>query len=78
MNGRRCSTPTPAGPSLAHLTGRQNEAFERLQKAEAIAPQRIRNSSPIRETVAYLLNRHMRTSPGLELRAMASRIGILQ
>jgi hypothetical protein len=66
------------GRALAHLSGRQSDAVEHLQKAEGIAPQRIRNSAPVQEAIAYLLNKHMRTSPGMELRGMAARMGVLQ
>ncbi|GAA4612819.1 helix-turn-helix transcriptional regulator [Actinoallomurus liliacearum] len=65
------------GRALAHLNGRQRDAVEMLKKAELIAPQRIRNSPPVQETITYLLNKHLRISPALELRAMADRMGVL-
>ena len=66
------------GRALAHLRGQERNAVEQLQKAETIAPQRIRNSGTVQETITYLLNKHMRTSPGVELRGMATRMGVLQ
>lgn len=65
------------GRAMAHLSGRQRDAVELLKKAETVAPQRIRNSSPVQETVRYLLNQHLRTPPALELRGMATRMGVL-
>jgi transcriptional regulator with XRE-family HTH domain len=47
-----------------------------LHRAEATAPQRIRNYAPARETVAYLLTRATATAGGRELRGMAARMGV--
>ncbi len=47
-----------------------------LRRAEEAAPQRIRNSAPVRETVAYLLNRARAAAGGPELRGMAARMGL--
>ena len=66
------------GRALAHLRGQERNAVEQLKKAEAIAPQRIRNSGSVQETITYLLNKHMRMSPAVELRGMATRMGIVQ
>jgi hypothetical protein len=52
------------------------EAVGWLRQAEETAPQRVRNSGPAQETVAYLLNQSLRGAAGPELRGMASRMGI--
>lgn len=75
---RRAVFYADTGRALAHLRGKERSAVEQLQKAESLAPQRIRNSGPVQEAITYLLNKHMRTSPGIELRGMATRMGILQ
>jgi transcriptional regulator with XRE-family HTH domain len=54
----------------------QVEAVQWLRRAENAAPQRIRNSAPVRETVAYLLNRARAAAGGRELRGMAARMGV--
>jgi hypothetical protein len=52
------------------------DAVRWLRKAEDTAPQRVRNSVAVRETVAYLLNRATATAGGRELRGMAARMGL--
>jgi hypothetical protein len=47
-----------------------------LRQAEEAAPQRIRNSSAVSETVAFLLNRATAASVSRELRGMAARMGV--
>jgi transcriptional regulator with XRE-family HTH domain len=64
------------GRGLARETQTRAEAVHWLRKAEETAPQRIRNSAPARETVAYLLNRAMAAAGGRELRGMAARMGL--
>ena len=64
------------GRGLARDPRSAAEALRWLRRAEAAAPQRIRNSMPARETVAYLLNRARSTSGGRELRGMAARMGV--
>jgi transcriptional regulator with XRE-family HTH domain len=74
---RRAVFYADTGRALAHLRGKERNAVDQLQRAEAIAPQRIRNSGSVQETITYLLNKHMRTSPAVELRGMATRMGVL-
>jgi len=47
-----------------------------MRSPEDAAPQRIRNSAPVRETVAFLLNRARVAAGGRELRGMAARMGL--
>lgn len=65
------------GRALAHLPRSHAQAFQNLEKAEEIAPQRIRNSQPVQEAVNYLLGRYWAASPGRELRGMAYRMGLI-
>jgi hypothetical protein len=54
----------------------RTEAVRWLRRAEETAPQRIRNSNPVRESVAYLLSRARADAGGRELRGMAARMGV--
>ena len=47
-----------------------------LAQAEAAAPQRVRNSAAVHETVAFLLGRARAAAGGPELRGMAARMGV--
>ncbi len=73
---RRASFLTDVGRGLAREPRTQIEAVRWLRRAEEAAPQRIRNSAPARETVAYLLNRARASAGGPELRGMAARMGL--
>jgi transcriptional regulator with XRE-family HTH domain len=64
------------GRGLARDPRSRAEAVRWLRQAEDIAPQRVRNSSPVRETVAYLLGKATATAGGRELRGMAARMGV--
>ncbi len=64
------------GRGLARESKTRMAAVHWLHRAESTAPQRIRNSAPVRETVAYLLNRSIATAGGRELRGMAARMGL--
>ena len=64
------------GRGLAREPRTRAEAVRWLRRAESAAPQRIRNSAPVRETVAYLLGRATATAGGRELRGMAARMGV--
>jgi transcriptional regulator with XRE-family HTH domain len=64
------------GRGLARESRTRQEAVRWVRRAENTAPQRIRNSAPVRETVAYLLNRSIATAGGRELRGMAARMGL--
>lgn len=73
---RRASFLADVGRGLAREPGTRVEAVRWLRRAEDAAPQRIRNSAPARETVAYLLNRARAAAGGRELRGMAARMGV--
>lgn len=64
------------GRGLAREPRSRAEALRWLSRAEDIAPQRVRNSAPVRETVAYLLGRATAMAGGRELRGMAARMGV--
>lgn len=73
---RRASFLVDVGRSLAREPRTRAEAVRWLRQAEDTAPQRVRNSAAVRETVAYLLNRATATAGGRELRGMAARMGL--
>lgn len=73
---RRAAFFADAGRGLARDQRTRLEAVRWLRRAEDTAPQRIRNSAAVRETVAYLLSRATATAGGRELRGMAARMGI--
>jgi transcriptional regulator with XRE-family HTH domain len=73
---RRASFLVDVGRGLAREQRTRAEAVRWLRKAEDTAPQRVRNSVTVRETVAYLLNRATAAVGGRELRGMAARIGV--
>jgi len=64
------------GRGVARDPKARAEAVGWLRRAEEIAPQRVRNYAPARETVAYLLSRATDTAGGPELRGMAARMGV--
>ena len=64
------------GRGLAREATTRPAAVRWLRRAEDAAPQRIRNSAPAREAVAYLLNLATAASGGRELRGMAARMSI--
>jgi transcriptional regulator with XRE-family HTH domain len=73
---RRASFLVDVGRGLARESRTRSEAVRWLRKAEDTAPQRVRNSVSVRETVAYLLNRATAAAGGRELRGMAARMGL--
>jgi transcriptional regulator with XRE-family HTH domain len=73
---RRASFMADVGRGLAREQRTRDQAVRWLRRAEDAAPQRIRNSASVRETVAYLLNRAAAAAGGRELRGMAARMGI--
>ena len=75
-SSRRASFFADVGRGLAREPGTRAEAVRWLRRVEETAPQRIRNSAPVRETVAYLLNRATASAGGRELRGMAARMGV--
>jgi transcriptional regulator with XRE-family HTH domain len=76
-SGRRAAFYADIGRGLARDPKTRPEAIQWLRKAENAAPQRIRNSAPARETVAFLLQRSRAEAGGRELRGMAARMGVL-
>jgi transcriptional regulator with XRE-family HTH domain len=76
QSSRRADFFADVGRSLARESGTREEAVRWLRRAEEAAPQRIRNSGPVRETVAYLLNRASAAAGGPELRGMAARMAL--
>jgi transcriptional regulator with XRE-family HTH domain len=75
-SSRRASCLADVGRGLARDPRTRAEAVRWLRRAEDTAPQRIRNSAPVRETVAYLLNRANAAAGSRELRGMAARMGV--
>ena len=73
---RRASFLADVGRGLAREQRTRAEAVRWLRKAENTAPQRVRNSATVRETVAYLLNQATAAAGGRELRGMAARMGL--
>jgi transcriptional regulator with XRE-family HTH domain len=73
---RRAGYFSDVGRGLAREPRMQADAVRWLRKAEDAAPQRVRNSVAVRETVAYLLNRATAAAGGRELRGMAARMGL--
>jgi transcriptional regulator with XRE-family HTH domain len=73
---RRAAFLADGGRGLARDPRTQAEAVRWLRQAEAAAPQRIRNSTAVRETIAFLLQRSRTDAGGRELRGMAARMGI--
>jgi len=64
------------GRGLAREPGSRDDAVRWLRQAEDTAPQRVRNSAPARETVAYLLGRATAAAVGSELRGLAARMSV--
>ncbi|MGP4029681.1 helix-turn-helix domain-containing protein [Actinomadura sp. 3N407] len=64
------------GRGLARDPKTQPIALEWLRKAEAAAPQRIRNNQRVRESIAVMLEQARVAAVGRELRGMAARMGV--
>jgi hypothetical protein len=75
-SSRRADFFADVGRGLSREPRTQAEAVRWLRRAEEAAPQRIRNSAPTRETVAFLLNRAKAEAGGRELRGIAARMGL--
>jgi transcriptional regulator with XRE-family HTH domain len=75
-SGRRAALFADVGRGLAREPKTRADAVRWLRRAEKAAPQRIRNSPPAREAVAYLLSRTRADAGGRELRGMAARMGV--
>jgi hypothetical protein len=52
------------------------QALSWLLQAETVAPQRIRNNTHVRETVAVMMEQEKVAAMGRELRGLAARMGI--
>lgn len=64
------------GRGLARDSKMRRDAVTWLQRAERVAPARIRNSVPAKESVAVMLEQARSAAGGRELRGMAARMGI--
>jgi transcriptional regulator with XRE-family HTH domain len=64
------------GRALAAERTTRDEGIRALVKAESIAPQRVRHSVFVRETVANLLTAARRDATGREVRGLAWRMGV--
>jgi hypothetical protein len=73
---RHASYLADAGRGLARDRKTRGEAVRWLRQAENAAPQKIRNSPAVRETVAVLLEQARASAGGRELRGMAARMGV--
>lgn len=74
--GRKAGYMADVGRGLARDPRTRVDAVRWLRRAEETAPQWIRNSSAVRETVTHMLNRAIVESGGRELRGMAARMGV--
>lgn len=74
--GRKAGYMADVGRGLARDPRMRGEAIRWLRRAEETAPQWIRNSSAVRETVSHMLNRSIAEAGGRELRGMAARMGV--
>ncbi|MGH3389105.1 MAG: helix-turn-helix domain-containing protein [Actinomadura sp.] len=75
--GRRATYMADVGRGLARDPKTRREAVRWLRGAEETAPQRIRNSAPVREAVAVMLEQGKAAAGGRELRGMAARMGVV-
>jgi transcriptional regulator with XRE-family HTH domain len=64
------------GSALAAIRRQDAVALAQFVRAERVAPQRVRLSPTVRETVGAMLRRARADAGGEQLRALASRIGI--
>lgn len=76
VRSRKADFLAQTGRGLSREPKMQAEAVRWLSRAEQTAPQRIRNSPAVRETIAFLLNRATAAAVGRELRGMAARMGV--
>jgi transcriptional regulator with XRE-family HTH domain len=60
--------------ALARIGGRDREAIRFLLTAERIAPQHVRTSAELAETIRVLLDRSRRQAGGTELRGLCERM----
>ncbi|MFC6885002.1 MULTISPECIES: helix-turn-helix domain-containing protein [Actinomadura] len=75
-SSRRAAYLADVGRGLARDPRTRGDAVRWLQRAERVAPQRIRNSVAVRESIAVMLEQARVASQGRELRGMAARMGV--
>ncbi|HEX5495705.1 MAG TPA: helix-turn-helix domain-containing protein [Mycobacteriales bacterium] len=73
---RRAAHLIDVGRAHAQIRGHEHQSLAALRKAEDLAPQRTRANPYVRDTVAVLLRRTRAAAGGLELRRMATRLGV--
>lgn len=76
VRSRFASFLIDVGRGLARDPKTAPTALPWLLEAESVAPQRVRNSAPVRETVAVMMEQARAAALGRELRGMASRMGM--
>ncbi|MDG4793826.1 helix-turn-helix transcriptional regulator [Micromonospora sp. WMMD1082] len=74
-SNRRATMYADLGRCLAQTRKHDGEAVAALLRAETIAPQRVRLSPLVRETVGSMLRRARRSAGGRDLQALAARLG---
>jgi transcriptional regulator with XRE-family HTH domain len=73
---RKACFMADVGRGLARDPKRRADAVRWFGRAEAVAPQRIRNDPKVRESVSVMLERAKASAGGRELRGMAARMGV--
>jgi transcriptional regulator with XRE-family HTH domain len=73
-SNRHATMRADLGRCLAQTRKHDGEAMAALLRAEAIAPQRVRLSPLVRETVGSMLRRARRSAGGRDLQALAARL----
>ncbi len=73
---RRAQFHIEYGTALASTRRADGEALAQFVNAERLAPQRVRLSPTVRDTVGAMLRRAQADAGGVHLRDLASRIGI--
>lgn len=76
VRSRWTSFLVDVGRGLARDPKTAPQALPWLLEAESVAPQRVRNSAQVRETVAVMMEQARAAALGRELRGMASRMGM--
>lgn len=74
--GRHAAYLADVGRGLARDPRMRTDAIRWLRRAEDVAPHKIRNNAAVRETVAMMLTRAVKSAGGQELRGMAARMGV--
>ncbi len=74
--GRQAAFYADLGRGLAQVRGKDLEALAMLRRAEQLAPQQVRTSPPVRETVGVMLQRARAAAGGRDLRGLAHRMGV--